>query len=682
MFKWFRKYNKVLLVGGGCFLMIAFLVPQSISMVGQGRANPTIGTVDGEEIQLSQQQQAAYDLDLIRRVFGAVHPMLAQIVEDDPHRWLLMKLDARRMGLSAGDPEVASLLAAIKVDPEENLDEYARRLTIQYEITEDYLYAALADWLTIEKYKELVRGQTHVPVRDRLIQYVQLFAQINQTLEQAPQQMRGFYMQQFFMPQLIRTALSEPRVSKPLLERFAADTQSQVTIAAVPVSADLYLSRVDEPTDERLTELFEKYKDDLPGEGEPYAIGYKYPDRAKIEYLSIPLDRVADSISIEEAEAVRYYDQNQDRYTHTPEAPEGETEEGEETTPPTPVVKPYKDVRSEIIDTLRTRQAEEKVATMIRAAQTMLLDDAATLDQREGYREIPDDWSPISLDDVAQRIQKRFEILPDVTRIDDRWLDRAALSELDGIGSAMLEGRQRASFPDYVLSARAFKADETDPLLTLKLQQQMPSLPLADFEGSRYLFRVIDASPTHVPESLDEVREKVVEDAKRIAAYQLLLDDKTNWSKRIESETLEQLAESLEVKIISSQPFPRRRGTEAPSISQVGQDADFVDAVFEVADTVAAQDAPIEQIPAADRTATAPGIRTLTLYLVRIDAYEPLTPSQLTQQLQDPKGGLDVYMQMLDEDATDPLSTEAITARLGYKPTEEGRTRNPEDEEG
>src|SRR5690606_5797882 len=98
---------------------------------------------------------------------------------------------------------------------------------------------------------------------------------------------------------------------------------------------------------------------------------------------------------------------------------------------------------------------------------------------------------------------------------------------------------------DYIMSAREMEPDANNPLRPLRLQVGLPSAPLRSWDGSYHLFRLVDAAPARSPESLDEVRRQVEEDARRLAAYHLLLEDQDRWISQAKEQGLESLASEV-----------------------------------------------------------------------------------------------------------------------------------------
>ena len=62
--KFFRKYNKFILAGGGTLLMIAFLIQPFMNQFGPNPANAAIGFIDGQKITRSDVLAAGYGVVL------------------------------------------------------------------------------------------------------------------------------------------------------------------------------------------------------------------------------------------------------------------------------------------------------------------------------------------------------------------------------------------------------------------------------------------------------------------------------------------------------------------------------------------------------------------------------------------------------------------------------------------
>ena len=131
-------------------------------------------------------------------------------------------------------------------------------------------------------------------------------------------------------------------------------------------------------------------------------------------------------------------------------------------------------------------------------------------------------------------------------------------------GIARISGLVFAGFPGHSKSLSQIQAtsslifdvfarhDPNNPLVTQRLQVGVPSQPVESFDQSRYIFRLTDAQPTHEPETLDEVKDAVTRDAKKKAAYDLLLAEKDKWVGRARKEKFADLAKELKVSVINA----------------------------------------------------------------------------------------------------------------------------------
>ncbi|MBL4700658.1 MAG: hypothetical protein JKX85_05305, partial [Phycisphaeraceae bacterium] len=347
MLKWFRHYNKFILVVGGCLLMIAFLIQPVIGMFMPSPADQPMGTIGSREITLGDQQMAGREMSLARQT----HQLMAMITPEEPLQWILMKHEAQTLGLSASGYEVTELLTNLGVT-EPMLADIAKASGV---VALD-VKSALRSWLTVQNYKELLLGTSHTsPVQKirAMSETQQMFQNILQQAQgQGQQQMQQMYMQYYYQ-RLSQIQTGAARVSKPLVEHFINDQQSRVKIGLLEIPASKYLDKValesENPNAPKtvshaeLTSLYREYKDKLPGTSEPYGFGYRLPQRIKLEYLSIPADRLTPLAKASESDAVAFYDQNPAYFTEPVPVEENKTPEAPESPEATPQVQEVKE---------------------------------------------------------------------------------------------------------------------------------------------------------------------------------------------------------------------------------------------------------------------------------------------------------------------------------------------------
>ncbi len=663
MLRFFREYNKYILVVGVGFLMVAFLIQPTLSMFVPDPTGEVIGTIGDDQITLGEQRRAGTDL----WVLNELAPILADLggskpgAAPDSFGWLLMLHDARSMGLWASGTQVDEMLGTIGLD-EDRLAGLARRLGVSANVVEQ----ALRNWITIQAYKELVLGVVHDPGRQRLQHYLEA----------------GQYLQfgryQDAVLAIGSAYQGRARLSGPLVERFLQDHQTTVKAAVLAIPSDRYLPQVSEPDEQALVDQFERYKDVLAGQSGPYGFGYRIPDRVKLEYLSVPFDRVRQQVRVEEADLLSYYDAHRDEFQIDQSSGDGATGDAEKS------VLPYEKVRNKIRGRLIAERASELGDRVIKFAQAMLLEDARSLEQRNGYREVPAGWTPMALEQVAVKVQQQFGILPDVHRHDDGWLTRVLLQGLAGIGSSYVASHQpRVGFVPYAFSAKRFAGPAVDASMgSLKLQAQLPSTPLVAPDGGRYLFRLLDAQPSRVPASVDAVRELVRRDVKQLAAYNLLKSERVVWLSRAREKGLVDLAAQLGLEVVKSKPFSKRRvgvdgRQDVADVAGVGRSEAFVDSVFELAYevVVVAQagrqgaidyTAAIDQVPPAVRTAAIGVDEQMSVVLVRLDDIEPMTRGDFERVAGQRQVGAWIKHALFTQQDEDPLSLDALIERVHY----------------
>jgi hypothetical protein len=567
------------------------------------------------------------------------------------------------MGLAASDLEVDQVLQKVGLGEPTSVAQLARRLSISSDAVRD----AVRHWLMVQQARELIAGVGHLDLDTRLA--------IN---SQAAMFGRDPRLQPYIDRMLVFSR-GMPRVSEPLIGHFLQDQGAKAKVTAVAVDAEHVLDRVPPPDEGTLKTLFEQHRDELrrpagapprpqaPGTSAPASspLGYRFPDRVKIEVMTLPADRVEKKVDAAEDEALAYYEAHREQFRNSaPTATQPQTQPQTQ-----PAYKDYAQARDQVIRQLKGQKAAELSERMVKAAQAVLNQGMPDKRDASGYRELGD-WQPPSMEEAARQVQAQFGVLPDVRRIEDRWLTEDDLAGLGGIGQSMAAagGREPVPFTSYALSTRELSPQAESPLALLRLQRGVASQPLTDPLGgaSRYLFRIIDAQPSHAPESLDEVRPEVEQDARRLAAYALLVKDKDKWMARLQQEGPDALAAGEHLRLLNPPPFPRRErgqfGMEVPNVPGVGQSEPFVEGVFEMVERIGSAGA-VDSAPIEQRTAAIPVEAQAKLFLVRLDGFEPLTRSEFEERMRMPGLAMAVQESMTD---IDPFSMEAISRRTGF----------------
>jgi len=152
-----------------------------------------------------------------------------------------------------------------------------------------------------------------------------------------------------------------------------------------------------EATDDELRAFYEEHRDYLPGES-PDGIGYKAPERVRVEYAMVPKDQLQGEAQVTDEQIAAYYEEHKDDYRIEQKAAEGEG--GEEQTPAEPTYRPLDEVRKEIRDKLASLAAEQKAQEL---AQAILKDLQAV---QQNYENLPQ-----PLEQMARRHGARFQLV-------------------------------------------------------------------------------------------------------------------------------------------------------------------------------------------------------------------------------------------------------------------------------
>jgi len=669
MLRWLRKYNKWILVVGTSFLMVAFLLPLG-QTGGQRQVVSTIGRVYGQEITTEDRQRAQLQRDILGALSGVF--ILAEGSDEDL-RWLLMSLEAERMGLSASAFEVNGLLATLGlVDAATNDDSELQRRAARLNVSTDAVRDAVRQWIILQRYQSLVLGRTPAE-GDMVSNAVDRFEQFRRLLMQAQFDPSALNM--------LDRPFGLPRLSDELIEHYVYEMGSQVDVAFVPIGYELKFGEAGPPDEATVEDLFQRYRDDFPGQSEPYGFGYRLPDRVRVEYLAFPAEDIRASIDYGEVDLLAYYRENRGRYLRPVDDPDMPREQA-----------PYDEVRARVENDYLTDQVAERGEAMARAARAILLDQVRReFDVEGGLYQIPEDWQPMPLQDVALQIQEEFGLLPEVQRYDDRWLAEEDLEELPGVRDALVP-EARLPFSEYVMGVRELLPEDVsidDPRVGRRLQVHVPLPPMIDFSRSYYVARVIDVSPEHSPDSIDDVpNNQVRRDALRLASYQLLLDEIDQWEAALQSAgSLEEIASRAESSVIDAQPFPRRllpTLEEPPVVQGVGQSEAFVDGVFEFAERLEFEIGFDNPMLDRQRRTIVPVEDELSLYAVEVQGFTATPVAAYREIATSPELALIIGRHGPIDPDDNPLLLDAIIERTGFtyddEEDEASEDEGPEDE--
>ena len=309
---------------------------------------------------------------------------------------------------------------------------------------------------------------------------------------------------------------------------------------------------------------------------------------------------------------------------------------------------------------------------MTKTAFGLLYEDTRGMDKVDDYRVVGDISKLRSMREVADKLLDEYGFRPEVVNANNGgWVTEQELWMLPGLGQTVLADNFNVTFAEYILSARELKPESDNRLLPRRLQVGLAGAPMMDISRTQYIFRLTDAEPTRVPDSLDSVRTQVTQDAWRLAAYKKLLDSSDTWLHEAVEGGLEAVSNATDSTVLDLPATSRRiqvanGSLVIPPLPGIGQSAKFIDAFFATANSAKAT-GDLSEAPAKDITGVVGVDKELALAVYRVEDYEPITQQAYQALSVDPRLPSLIEMSMLSTaNVPSPISYDALVERLNY----------------
>jgi hypothetical protein len=429
--------------------------------------------------------------------------------------------------------------------------------------------------------------------------------------------------------QMLAMYMNSAEFSDRRLKRFAEELLDSVTAQTVVLEASADKATIT-PTEEQITAQMTAYADKLPGEGE-MGFGYKLPDRIKLEWITLSVDAVRNAVEsspeFDQVAQFRHWIKNEKKTFPAPP-------------PPGEVAPVPEDVRDDLLNVLTT----QKLDAAARAAVDQLRLNRRGLPERDGFVELPAEWPQrmLKFQNLAGDLQAQFGIdLPAYESSGDRWMTIAEAADLAGLGTSYTD---KLGPRTYNLSQLLEAAKELGGDGKLPLQKNVAGPPMRDGSGNVYFFRIIDADPEHAPTSVDEVRDAIVKDLKRLANYEQLVAqtdplkqkavDEGLLSVALSNDTVVQRTTEVSMcmrQLLESQLQQMQRQNRQQqlfiiptSLPVIGSDEDTIKAIVQHAMSLP-EDRPLWEQPENERVMVLPVKNKLAVVVARLMSENPLT---------------------------------------------------------
>lgn len=649
MLRTLRKHNKWILVVGGSLLMVTFLISGTANQLQPNPAKQTVATVRGDKITAGELNLAMREFEVLKEIVGGGY--LQQLGDmQDGFSWFLLSQEAQRAGLVGGPAdgmdwigEIAQFRASsyIRSIPQQQLQEEIRQAGSQEAFVEQ-IVGALKDHLL--KLVPTAGGQAGLN---------------EQQVGFALAKLRG-------VDRMYNLTLVAPRLSTARLAYEASSSLDVATVNAVILPAEPLAASLPEPTPEELQAQFAQYREAAPG-GPGLGFGYLQPPRVKIGWMMVDRATITSAIQLNPVEVNKYWQQNRGAFP------------GE-----------FSAERSKIEDVLRNQRAESILAEIDRVLKARVNQATRALDIDGARKILPSDWDTKKptleglAADVATSIKDFASVSivpPTVTRMDGRWIPIADLNVLPGVGSAVYT----SATAQMSLGQLATRSHELADVTDLDLQARVPfvTTPLIDQAGNRYYIEILDARRQSVPESIDEVREQVIKDARIAKAFERLASEAPEFRVTATLQGLDAVATAFEARFPGTDVTPLNQimltRTDVSFLAQQVNDEGFRNAVIDAASSIPAT-AKMDESNVDARTIAKPVPAIRSVVVAQITHREPVTVEALRtlSQTQVIRFMFQERMRTLQKDGT--FSVDAVSKRLDFVNKEPGRRKESAEE--
>ncbi len=618
MLKFLRKYSQWILVVGGTLLMIAFLLPTTLTELGKQPLFTTVMWIDGDRIGTAQYDIAAREHAAMDQLTLRMLPMISNVENAD--HWLMLVREAEKGGYIAGKGEGIDFL------PD---------LVRQMLFASGRAYQMSADEL--EANTKIIASTIELGI-----------PQVQSDFRLTQDQLYGAISKLHGIIRMQVAYQRAPRFSDRRLASGMKRMQDRTEVEYVFVPPSQVMSEVAEPTEEQIAAHFARYSDLEAGTGE-LGLGYRQADRVKLEWLT--LDRAAIGAAVT-PDAVEVHK----RFL---KANPGGSPSGGQTLEQAKA--PFEtEVRGELIERVM-KAADQAIRGEFEKALRRTQPDNL-------YRVLPPDWAEIRpdltkvRDAVVVRVKEQTGVEipgPTINRRTGSWVTAMDAASVEGIGRSFLQrGTQREPFGAMLFRVRELAGDND-----LVLQVGVPGDVLTDFAGNRYYYIVTEARKASAPDGLEEVRANVVMDLKKIAAFEILKSRLDDYRQRSLADGGLQSFANEE----GSEILPPRRATAIAS-GLFPSDANVVDDAFrnELISIGSKLDpgADVAALPAAERTVVAAIPKSFGIAIGRVVGVMPVTDDIWRRSSPSVIANLVREELKLDDPTDNPFSYERLQSRL------------------
>lgn len=506
-----RKNNKKILAVLGVFLMIAFIVPTVTKNQMRG-GNPAerVGMARGRALTQADVYRAQNDLDTLNRHTTIMAMDLAELI--DPANSPMNRFDT---------------------SPREQAGRLAMRIVRDMDATTFALLLREAQAMGVRASEDLLEYRMN-----------DIFQGVNAP---SPDMREAFdYALRDWLTILAAfdRVADAAKVSPASVEHLMADRMEQMALSMIEFKAEQFTKAVPPPTDPQLQEFFKKHQNEDPDQDE-FGIGYRFPNRLRLEWIMIPYAEIRKQVTSDEA--YDYFEKHQAEFIATtmPATQPSTKPAATQAAASQPVKYQRKWALGNDVDKeIRDKLAEQRVGEIAKYIQQIYAGDFSAYRQaaKEAKSATPANapptavgpafFSPAYTVQLARRVQEQKKEAGGVrpSTVDDGQLrSEKDLTSNPPFSAVFIPTNTGGTFPAatyFFTRYGSFLSPEIRKELqdngeSILSRYQATQVPLRDKDHNFYVVRVVEDSAAHAAESIQAAgADRVKKDYINVQAYQ------------------------------------------------------------------------------------------------------------------------------------------------------------------
>jgi hypothetical protein len=572
LMRWFRRYNKKLMVAIVFLAIVAFVLGDLFQLRRgglQGKNEVVANFGDGQKI-------TNYDLFYAQQELQTLQALRADML-------------LRNVPLPIGrTPDLEMLMLSELLFSEQRISPEVIDAVKQFIKTNDYsisskqindIYRKTASsslyWLLLQKESQQAGFKISdasarsslaetIPALYKNASYSQVMNSLTNNMGISEDRIVSTFAKLLAVCEYARTVCSEEDITTRQIMQTVSRQEETVNAELVKFNSSLLSEKQRQPSEQEIQSHFDKYKKYSAGEvseENPYGFGYKLPDRVGLEYIAVKLkDLSAKTPKPTQQELEDYYQANRDLFTM--EVP---LDPNDPNSPPTKQIRRYSEVVNLILGSLLNEKINSTAEKILQQARSLTEEKLSNIDTNSTgptsrqFEELAGDYK-----EAAEKLSKEYNVT--VYAGQTGLFDAVDMQTDDYLKMLYLSdsARNPAKLMDVVFAIDELGISELGPYDAVKPKMYENIGPLKDISGKimavirvnritksaepeninvTYSRQSLNVGQGPIDENIYSVKTKIAEDLKALAAMKsvkaqseelISLANKEGWEKAIE----------------------------------------------------------------------------------------------------------------------------------------------------